>query len=215
MDGHGMPANSPIPHASHLHDPGLPALGYDPARANALLDQAGYPRGANGVRFRLRLDPSPTQTVFAPLGDYMKQAFAAVGIGIDIRVADLVTRNRWVYTDYDFDMTILSLGCIVDPVVSVINCYWSKGIQKGVVLANVGDYRSAEMDTVIEAARVELDEVKRVALFHRFQQIAVADMALLPIIDNDSYNVFSTKVRGHSVTPLYPIDNWADAWLAK
>ncbi len=49
--GYAEPGNSIVPPADGAwHDQAIKTLPYDPAKANALLDQAGYKRGANGVR---------------------------------------------------------------------------------------------------------------------------------------------------------------------
>ena len=34
-------------------------IAFDVAKANALLDEAGYKRGSDGTRFRLKLLPAP------------------------------------------------------------------------------------------------------------------------------------------------------------
>jgi peptide/nickel transport system substrate-binding protein len=49
--GYAEPGNSIVPPADGAwHDPAITTLPYDPAKANALLNQAGYKMGANGVR---------------------------------------------------------------------------------------------------------------------------------------------------------------------
>jgi peptide/nickel transport system substrate-binding protein len=54
-------------------NPDLKPYPYDPDRAEKMLDQAGYPRGADGVRFRLKLQ--------APRGRYLNDANVALAIG--------------------------------------------------------------------------------------------------------------------------------------
>jgi peptide/nickel transport system substrate-binding protein len=49
--GYAKPGNSIVPPADGTwHDQAIKTTPYDPAKANALLDQAGFKRGANGVR---------------------------------------------------------------------------------------------------------------------------------------------------------------------
>jgi peptide/nickel transport system substrate-binding protein len=54
-------------------NPDLKPYPYDPDKAEKLLDEAGYPRGANGVRFELKLQ--------APRGRYLNDANVALAIG--------------------------------------------------------------------------------------------------------------------------------------
>ena len=63
------------------------AYGYDPAAAEALLDEAGYPRGADGVRFKVPLQWSNA----SPLGDYQQIAieyWKAIGVEVEVDAVD-------------------------------------------------------------------------------------------------------------------------------
>jgi len=63
---------------------------YDPAAANALLDQAGYPRGRGGIRFRLSDKSSNDETVRL-VAAAMQQQLAQVGIALDLRSYEFAT----------------------------------------------------------------------------------------------------------------------------
>jgi peptide/nickel transport system substrate-binding protein len=58
---------------ANLADPAIKPYPYDPDKAEALLDAAGYPRGPDGVRFRLTLQ--------APNGRYLSDAIVAQAVG--------------------------------------------------------------------------------------------------------------------------------------
>jgi peptide/nickel transport system substrate-binding protein len=62
---------------------------YDPAGAEALLDEAGYPRGADGVRFQtiFNAHPSPAATDQGFVA-IMIQFWDAIGVDVDLLVAD-------------------------------------------------------------------------------------------------------------------------------
>ena len=58
--GYGEVASGPIiPAQRTFFDPGLPRYAHDLKKAEALLDQAGFARGADGVRFTLTNDFLP------------------------------------------------------------------------------------------------------------------------------------------------------------
>jgi peptide/nickel transport system substrate-binding protein len=58
---------------ANLGNPAVKPYPYDPAKAEAMLDAAGYPRGADGIRFKLTLQ--------GPAGRYLADADIAQAIG--------------------------------------------------------------------------------------------------------------------------------------
>ncbi|WP_116133429.1 ABC transporter substrate-binding protein [Tropicimonas sp. IMCC34043] len=71
-------------------NPDLTPYPYDPAMAEKLLDEAGYPRDADGVRFEMTLQ--------APRGRYLNDANVALAVGqylSDIGVATNVELMEW------------------------------------------------------------------------------------------------------------------------
>ena len=61
LGNHAQPAESLLPPTHWAYNADGPRFGYDPARANLLLDQAGHPRAANGTRFQLAMKTSTDQ----------------------------------------------------------------------------------------------------------------------------------------------------------
>ena len=77
---------------AEMYDSSIKAYPFDQSLQQSLLDEAGYRRGADGVRFRVRLARNP----FLPssYSDFVRQSLAAVGIGfsaqiINVEVVDL------------------------------------------------------------------------------------------------------------------------------
>lgn len=211
--GMATPAHGPIRSDSFLFAKDLPALSFDVAAANALLDEAGYPRGADGTRFSLNIDPNGDD--LNTIGDYLKQALAAIGIAGNVIISDYATHNARVYTDYDFDLSIQVISTLVDPQISVFDYYWSKAIAKGRVQTNPTDYRNAEMDAAIELAEAAIEPEKRLEALKQFQDIAVRDLPLIPLVEYESHNVFNKRVQFTLNGPVWPLQTWADVWLAK
>lgn len=215
FEGAARPARGPIRSSNSLFDPTLAEIAFDIERANKLLDEAGYAKGANGRRFNVNIDPNPFSPVLGVIADYLRQALAAIGIGATIRKSDGVTYNQRIYNDYNFDLTIQVFSTLVDPQISNLNYFWSKGISKGRFQTNATDYRSDEMDQIIEGARTEVDPEKRRAAMGQFQRIAMRDLPLIPLVEYDSYNVFNKRVQAHSNGPMWPLQSWSDVWLVK
>jgi ABC-type transport system substrate-binding protein len=64
------------------YDPNYPARNYDPAKAKALLAEAGYP---NGIKTKLLIANDPTSL---DVGTAIKSYLDAAGINVDLDVAD-------------------------------------------------------------------------------------------------------------------------------
>jgi peptide/nickel transport system substrate-binding protein len=105
------------------------------------------------------------------------------------------------------------LSTLVDPQISNLNYFWSKGISKGRFQTNATDYRNAEMDEAIEVARTAIDPERRRVAMYEFQRLAVRDLPLIPLVEYESYNIFNKKVQGHSDGPMWPLQSWAGVWL--
>lgn len=212
--GFGKPADSPIVSAvTRFHAPGLPQYDYDPAKAEQLLDAAGYPRQADGVRFRITLDHQPFNDTFANTDEYIRQNLKRVGIEATVRNQDLPTFLRKVYGDYDFDINGGQFSGYSDPQMGVLRQYSSKTIKAGIPWVNASNYRNPKMDEVIEAIQAQGDGPQRVASFHEFQRIAQADLPVFPLFEMRNFSVYSTRLGGVSQAPDGALSSLKNVWL--
>src|SRR5262249_28404986 len=84
------PANSVLPPEHWAYPKDLTSYTYDPARARQLLDQAGLPPDAKGVRLRLTMKISTDQSA-RDLAAVLQDQLARVGIAVDIRAFEFAT----------------------------------------------------------------------------------------------------------------------------
>ncbi len=120
---------------------------FDVAAANRLLDQAGHPRGSDGIRFKVTHDPLPYGDGLKRGGEFIKNALAKIGVDVTLRAQDFPTYIRRVYTDRDFDFTYNMMSNLFDPTVGVQRLYWSKNFKKGVPFSNGSGYSNPEVDS--------------------------------------------------------------------
>ena len=106
-DGKGKPAKTILPGwMFNLGDDHAEGFGFDLEKANALLDEAGWVKGSDGVRKKdgrtlsLRLVAAyPNVSTVKPMPEMLDQMFAAVGADIEIIEVD----DSGVYYDNYFD----------------------------------------------------------------------------------------------------------------
>src|SRR5215208_3353317 len=85
---------------------------HDPARANALLDDAGLRRGSGGIRFKTSLIYDSS---FARQAELIKSEFGDVGIDVDLKLMDMNSWVRKLYLEKDFDMGYTNFTHPPDP----------------------------------------------------------------------------------------------------
>ena len=213
--GYATEATGPVPkNAPDFYTGDVTLYDFDVARANALLDEAGYPRGADGVRFALRLLPAPYFNETRQFGDYLRQALAAVGIDATIVANDSAGHQKAVYTDHAFDLAIAPTVFRGDPAISTTILVRS-GTPAGVPFSNQGGYANPAIDALVDEALVTLDPEKRVELYREFQRLVTADLPLINVADWTFTSVASTRLENVADNPRWAVSNWADTALAE
>ena len=172
----------PIPQSlPHLYTADVPGYAHDVEAAKALLDEAGFPEGDDGMRFGIRLISPAIGDTYDRAGQMLKQQFAAIGVDLTLVSADVPTFIRSVYGNYDFDLSMFPASVTADPTIGLQRFFWSEAIAQGTPFVNASGYSSAEMDRILEAAAVEPDTEARKALFEEFQALAMEDLPILPL----------------------------------
>ncbi|MGF1625809.1 MAG: ABC transporter substrate-binding protein [Alphaproteobacteria bacterium] len=213
LDYGATASTGPIPRtATDFYSDAATPPGFDPAAAEALLDEAGYPRGEDGTRFALRLRPAPWFEQTRATGDYVRQALREVGIAVDVVTADPAGHLAAVYTDHDFDLAIGSPVYRNDPAIST-TILFQGGLPGGVPFSNQYGYDDPDMNAVIAAAAQEIDAEQRIALYGEFQRLAAEQLPLLNLVEFTFTTVASDKVHGVSNNPRWATSAWADTWL--
>ena len=199
--GFGKPATGPVPSvvkAWYTTD-GVPAYPFDPKKAEALLDEAGLKRGADGKRFRMGLDPLAQGSDFLRTGEFIRQQLGRVGVEVELRTGDYASYSRRLFTDYDFDTTVNYNGAFPDPSAGLQRIYWSKAAQRGVPSVAITGYADPDMDRDFEQGLNENDPAKRWALYADMQRRAMTDLPLIPLMEMRFITVASKRLVNHTV----------------
>ncbi|MEW9836861.1 ABC transporter substrate-binding protein [Mesorhizobium marinum] len=202
-----VPQNAP-----EFYNAGVPTYAFDVAKANALLDEAGYPRGADGNRFVLKLLPAPYFSETKQFGDYLRQALAAVGIDAQVVNNDPAAHIKAVYADHDFDLAIAPTVFRGDPAIST-TILVASGTPAGVPFSNQGGYANPTLDALIAKANETVDVAARTALFNEFQQRVAEDLPLINVAEWGFITVARDSVLNVSNNPRWAVSNWADTAL--
>ena len=207
------PGYGPLHRTSPFHAGGPDPYPVDLARARALLDEAGYPLDADGVRFRVALDYPPFHADSLGTGaGYIKAQLRKVGIAVSLRPpADFATWARRI-ASWDYRFTLNTHWTYPDPSIGVHRIYLCGNVRK-IVWSNTQGYCNERVDALLHEAGATLDVERRKALYAEFQRIVNADLPLYFINEEPYVTVSQRSVRNPPETvwgPMQPLD---EVWL--
>jgi peptide/nickel transport system substrate-binding protein len=182
FDGKVSVPNSLIPQAlTHWYNPNVETYPYDPAKARALLDAAGWKPGPDGIRrkgktrlsFELLLNQGSSLitdemlTFVADMHD--------IGIDLNLRQIDFASLVSRTFTG-KYDLTADARGGAVDPDLTTILSS-SQIPPNG---ANTTRYRNATVDRDLKLGLTTIDDAKRRIYYDEMQAELAKTLPLLP-----------------------------------
>jgi peptide/nickel transport system substrate-binding protein len=180
----------------------------DLKRAKQLLDEAGYPAGADGIRMRLT---SCGFAQFRDLADVIIQQLKRVGIELKFDLVDTATWYRRSNAG-DFDLNLFYHRYGPDPDTYREN-FGSNGSR------NHGKYSNATVDELLEAGRKTLELPKRKQIYNKLQEVLLKDFAYIPVIEYEYFTFSKDKVHGMPGDPNqrnpYGLGNYSSVWIEK
>ena len=192
------PANSVLPPQHWAHDPAAPQYDYDPQRARALLDAAGFKPVKDGIRFHLALKTTAEEWNRL-LAAILQQQLKDVGIALDIRSSEFATFYADVQKGNFQLFTGLRWlgGSNQDPDIFE---YVFDSASFPPKRANRGFYANPRVDQLIAAGRSELDQEKRRKIYSELQQILNRDLPYIHLWYFNNVLVHSDRVSNIHLT---------------
>lgn len=216
--GFGKPATGPISSnfaATGIYTDDVTSYAADDpiATANAMLDDAGFPRDEDGTRFSIIHDMTPYGEEWRRFGEYTRQVLAELGIDADLRYEDVGTWLKREYTDYDYDLSSNWLFGLPDPVLGVHRQYHSDQIRQGTVFVNGTQWSTPETDTLMDNATVETDTEARSEMYADFQKKVVDASPIIFMHELEFVTVHNTGLKNAVTGPMGVYNSFADMWL--
>jgi len=225
FDGRQPVADASVSPLDWVYDPDVPKYRYDPARAAALLDAAGWSHVEKGVRHDAEGRPL-TLELMTTAGNRSRELVEQViqsqwkQVGIDVRIrneparvffGETVTKRKftgaamfaWLSSPESVPRTTL----YSDQIPTAANNWGGQ---------NYTGFKNAEMDSLIDAIEVELDRKKRKALWYRLQRLYAEELPVIPLYWRANAYVLpkwlsGVRPTGHQGTTTYWIEEWRDA----
>lgn len=213
--GRAKPAISPVLSSNkYFFTRDVPTYDFDPAKAKALLDAAGFPEKPEG-RFTVNLLAAAWFEENAKIGQYVKQALEDVGIKVKLDSVDRATALKRIYGDYDYDIAISNYTSPQELVPIITQFFTTDGIVKGAAFRNATGYSNPEMDAIVARLTVETDSKKRQHIAHQFAELASTDVPLVPLVEIESFTLARKNIRNFSSSASVQGSSMNNVWIAK
>ncbi len=208
MRDQARPADTLLPPNHWAFAPDIRHFDYDPARAEQLLDAAGFPRKKNapgpadGTRLQLTLKTS-TDELSRLLAAALQDQWRRVGVDLQVRSLEFATLSSDIVRGTFQIFTLRWIGANNDPDIFEFVFHSQKIPPNG---ANRGRYRNPQLDTLLDLARVEMDRTKRRALLADAQKIIAENQPYLTLWYLDNVCVHRSRVTNVQLTPAGDYD---------
>jgi len=178
-------------------------------KASQLLDKAGWKTGSDGIRAKegrklkfvyqtsVNQPRQKTQAI-------VKQAAQKAGIDLELKA---VTASVFFSSDAANPDTYTKFYCDIQMYTTTMNqpdpeifmnqyVSWEYSTKENKWQGrNITRWHNDEYDKAYKAAQVELDPVKRTALFIRMNDLVVQDRAIVPVVSRPRVRASSLKLR--------------------
>jgi peptide/nickel transport system substrate-binding protein len=162
-------------------------------KANQLLDQAGFLRGADGNRVKpFNMLVEIGRPNFDAISQFVQQQWKSVGVPVNLMQLDRQVMQDTVYIKRDFDVNLNELNSGGDPDVGIARLYTCSSIGP-TPLTNGAAYCNPDVDTLFAAGAVPSDPQQRGPSYAQAVKILADDLPTLPLIDRQDHSVANNK----------------------
>jgi peptide/nickel transport system substrate-binding protein len=209
------PTESYLPPQSWAYNPNLTSHEYNPARAKALLDGAGWKVGMDGIREKngIRLQFTNSTTAGNQLREEMQQLvqqnWADIGVGMSIRnfPAAVMWGDYWINSHYD--TAIVGMDFMTGPDPAASDYFSSKAISaRGGAGINTMQYANPRLDELMEQGATALDRERRVGAYKEIQILLRNDLPFLPLFQYIRVEGTKPRLKGYQPNINVRINTW-------
>jgi peptide/nickel transport system substrate-binding protein len=190
-----------------FYNPDLIQYDYNTTKAEQLLDEAGYPRGNDGWRFKLVFICDSTDAQEVQTSTVITEQLKSVGVDIQLIAMEFSAMTARVFQNWDYDLSLNSPWTGPDPAISAGRWLDPKNI-KNVYVSNCMAYNNTRVAQLFNDVVKTVDPVQRRNMYYEMQQIIWDDLPCLMVYECTHYRaVWRYKEFGN--LPPDPIGGYA------
>lgn len=208
---HETAAVGPLNSNSWGWDSSLKGYKFDPELAGKMLDEAGYPKKADGFRFAMTVNTRPSVAVFQKANEIVVQNLRAVGINASLRPLESAPYTASTYIDADFDVSSVAWISAFDPN-NLAPLYACENIRPA-PYSNFMAYCNKEVDGLFAKGAAEQDQARRKAIYVEMQQKIIDDAPAIWPMNWSDWSAYRVHVHGLPAGPWDGRDSFSDLWV--
>jgi peptide/nickel transport system substrate-binding protein len=186
---------------------------FDPAKAKAMLDEAGLKPGPDGTRFQVRFVFRAQRAEEAQMAQIVQRNWQAIGVKVALDQTEGAAFDQKVFKDYDFDATVLNYSTGGDPALGISRIYASESINPAAIYNNVSRYSNPDVDALWAKGRDAPTQAGRAEAYFKVQELIAQDLPTLTIHEQAQIDVARVEVKDLFLAAHYPW--WGSIWMAK
>ena len=199
----------------------VPHYPYDPAKARALLDEAGWHaegdtvrRNAAGAKLTLELATTAGNRTRELVEQVLQSQWRQVGIETHLKNRPARVLFGENMRKRNFTMALFAWASAPENVPrGELRSDEIPTAAKGYSGQNYAGFRNAEADRLIDAIEIELDRNRRAQLWHRFQALYAEELPALPLYFRADAYILPKWLKGVRPTGhQYPTTLWIEEW---
>jgi peptide/nickel transport system substrate-binding protein len=216
LKGNGQVATGPIsPLQKYYYDANVAQYPYDPQKAVALLEQAGYSKHSDGKLYDKSGKPFTINFTagqygyLVPASELIQQYWQKIGVTVPFKVLEWNTYIQQVVVKRSYQATFAWWIAPFDP-----DVYPYFACSAAMVGENISNYCNPALDTLMTQGRKVTDPAARKAVYNKMQQLMATELPLLFLFYPERFTAMSANLHVPAVDYDIAIDNIADWTLS-
>ncbi len=197
--GLGQAATGPYKPDTWVYNPKVRIYPHDPAKAKALLAEAGWKDSdgdgildKDGQPLAFTIVTNQGNDLRVKTGEIIQRRFREIGVDVKLRVIEWASFLKEFINPGNFDATIL--GWTGGPEPDQFDIWHSS--KTGPRELNFIHYRNPEVDALLEQGRRTFSQADRKQIYDRFQEILAEDQPYTFLYDSDALPAVAKRFRG-------------------
>jgi peptide/nickel transport system substrate-binding protein len=198
---------------------GLEAYEYDSAKAEALLDEAGWVKGADGIRekdgrkFSIQFYTTENNQTRQSVAQIVQENLKVVGIEVNLNFVPatavlFANGEEGILSARKFDLALYAWVSGPEPSVELYLCDQVPTPDNSYAGQNNTGWCNEDFDKAALASKAVTEREARIPFVIESEKVFNAELPTFPLYQRVNLGAYNTKVTGLAMNPTSQVDFW-------